>query len=101
MATTTSLSFYRGYLSMMPTTCYTVPAGTTSIVTNMVVTNVSSVASTFTINFDGYPVVYNVSIEPYTSAFFDLKQVLGSGKTIDAYATGMSLVLQISGVEIA
>lgn len=83
------------------TTLYTVPASTTAIVTNIVVDNTSGSAQTFTINLDGVALLSSAAIDANASAFFDLKQVLATTKTITGSASATSVNFHISGVEIS
>jgi hypothetical protein len=83
------------------TTLYTVPSATTTIVTNIVVDNTSASAQTFTINLDGVALLSSAAIDANASAFFDLKQVLATTKTITGSASATSVTFHISGVEIS
>ena len=83
------------------TTLYTVPSATTTIVTNIVVDNTSGSAQTFTINLDGVALLSSAAIDANASAFFDLKQVLATTKTITGSASATSVNFHISGVEIS
>lgn len=83
------------------TTLYTVPSATTAIVTNIVVDNTSASAQTFSINLDGVALLSSAPIAANASAFFDLKQVLATTKTITGSASATSVTFHISGVEIS
>lgn len=83
------------------TTLYTVPSSTTTIITNIVVDNTASSAATFTISLDGVELLSSASIAANASAFFDLKQVLATTKTITGLASATTVKFHISGVEIA
>jgi hypothetical protein len=82
-------------------TLYTVPSATTTIVTNIVVDNTSGSDQTFTINLDGVALLSSAAIAANASAFFDLKQVLATTKTITGLASATSVTFHISGVEIS
>lgn len=82
------------------TTLYTVPASTTAIITNIVVTNSAASAATFTITLDGVDLLKDVAIAANSSAFFDLKQVLATTKIVAGLASATTVRFHISGVEI-
>lgn len=82
------------------TTLYTVPASTTAIITNIVVTNSAASAATFTITLDGVDLLKDVAIAANSSAFFDLKQVLTTTKIVAGLASATTVRFHISGVEI-
>jgi hypothetical protein len=83
------------------TTLYTVPASTTAIITNIVVTNSAATAATFTITLDSVDLLKDVAIAANSSAFFDLKQVLATTKIVAGLASATTVRFHISGVEIA
>ena len=102
---TTAVQMYRGAASTTTTTTlYTVPTTTTqSIITNIVVTNTTGTAQTFTLTFDGIDFATASPIAGNGFALFDLKQVLPANatpKTIKGGASATSVVFHISGVEI-
>jgi hypothetical protein len=82
-------------------TLYTVPASTTTVVTNIVVDNTSASAQTFSILLDGVELLSAAAIDANSSAFFDLKQVLATTKTITGFASATTVKFHISGVEIS
>jgi len=100
MATTTK-ALARGAFATSSATLYTVPASTTTVVTNIVVDNTSASAQTFTINLDGVALLSSAAIDANASAFFDLKQALATTKTITGLASATSVTFHISGVEVA
>ena len=87
------------------TVLYTVPSLTTTIVTNIVVTNTSASAQTFTLGMG--PAAGQISmfttaaIAANSTAFFDLRQVLATTNTITGGASATSVTFHISGVEIS
>lgn len=83
------------------TTLYTVPASTTTVITNIVVDNTAGTAATFTISLDGVELLSSAAIDANASAFFDLKQVLATTKTITGFASATTVKFHISGVEIS
>ncbi len=101
MATTAKALFRGAATTTTSTTLYTVPANTTAIVTNIVVTNTSATAGTFTITLDDVLFAGATAIGGNDSVVIDIKQVLGSGKTIKGGASATTTNFHISGVEIA
>ena len=60
---TTSKALFRGAASTSNTTLYTVPSATTTVVTNIVVTNTASSAATFDLSLDDVKTAQGVSVE--------------------------------------
>jgi hypothetical protein len=83
------------------TTLYTVPASTTTVVTNIVVTNTSASAQTFTMTFNGVSMFTTTAIAANSTAMFDLKQVLNTTQVIAGLASATSVNFHISGVEVS
>ena len=104
MATTTK-AIYRGAAATSTTTLYTVPnTSTTTVVTNIAVTNTAGSAGSFTLTIDGTDIFTGVSIAANTSYFIDCKQVIPANatpKTVSGYASATTITFHISGVEIA
>jgi hypothetical protein len=95
---TTPAVLYRGAAATSSATLYTVPASTTAIVTNILVTNTAGTAATFTISFDGTVVIPAASIAANSTALFDMKQVLATTKLIAGFASATTVNFSISGV---
>jgi len=98
---TVSKALSRGSAATSSTTLYTVPASTTAVVTNIVVTNSAASAATFTITLDGVDLFKDAAIAANTTAGFDIKQVLATTKIIAGLASATTVRFHISGVEIA
>lgn len=98
---TTSKALARTAAATSSATLYTVPSATTTVVTNIVVTNTATSAATFTLNLNGTALLSGASIAANTTAFFDLKQVLATALTITGFASATSVNFHISGVEVA
>jgi len=102
--TVTSKALSRTAAATSSTTLYTVPSTTTvTVVTNIVLANAATSASTSTIALDGVVVVPAVSIPANSLVGFDLKQVLdasGTPKIITGFASTTAVSIHISGVEI-
>ena len=83
------------------TTLYTVPAATTTVVTNIVICNPTGSAVTASMTINAIDLLGAVSIAANSSAFFDLKQVIPATQTIAGSASSTSVDFHISGVEIS
>ena len=100
MATATK-ALARGAFATSSATLYTVPASTTTVVSNIVVTNSAASAATFTIQLDAVDLFKTVAIAANSTAMFDLKQVLATTKIIAGLASAITVSFHISGVEIS
>ena len=99
MATTTK-ALARGTAALTSTTLYTVPASTTTVVTNILVTNTAATAATFELLLDDVSIAKTVAIAANDTLSIDLKQVLATTKTIKGLASAVTVNFHISGVEI-
>jgi hypothetical protein len=97
----TSKALARTAAATSSATLYTVPAATTAVVTNIVICNPTTSAVTASILLDDIDLLGSVALAANSSAFFDLKQVLATTKTIKGLASSTSVDFHISGVEIA
>jgi hypothetical protein len=88
---TTSKALFRGAASTSNTTLYTVPSATTTIVTNIVVSNTAASAATFDLSLDGVQIFNDAPVEANSSAFLDLKQVLVATDLIEGLASATQL----------
>jgi hypothetical protein len=100
MATTTK-ALARTAAELTSTTLYTVPADTTTVITNIAVTNTAGSAGTFTLTLDGVDLHTTTAIAANTTVYIDLKQVLATTKIIDGSASAITINFHISGVEIS
>jgi hypothetical protein len=82
------------------TTLYTTPAGTTAVITNIVICNPTTAAVTASMTINSIDFLGNVSVAANTSAFFDIKQVVPATQIIAGSASTTAVDLHISGVEI-
>lgn len=98
---TTSKVLFRGAAATSSTTLYTTPSATTTVVTNIAVANSAATAATFTILLDDVELQKDSTVAANTTAYIDLKQVLGATKTIKGLASATTVDFHISGVEIA
>ena len=82
---------------------YTVPTGYSAIIKQLVVTNISASAATFTLYINsavaGSALFSNTSVAANDTVIINLSQVLTTGETLRALAsTGSALNLTVSGV---
>jgi hypothetical protein len=82
-------------------TLYTVPASTTTVITNIAVANTAASAGTFTLLLDGVDLHTTTAIAANSTVYIDLKQVLATTKTITGFASATTIDFHISGVEIS
>jgi len=101
MATTTKALFRGAATTTVGTTLYTVPSSTTTVVSNIVVTNTAGTAGTFTLALNGTAMATTVAIAANGIITLDLKQVLATTNTITGGASATSINFHISGVEIS
>ena len=99
MATTTK-ALFRGAAATSSTTLYTVPSSTTTVLTNIAVTNTAGTAGTFTLLLDDVSLHTTAAIAANTTAYIDCKQVLATTKTVKGSASATTINFHISGVEI-
>jgi len=100
MATSTK-TLFRGAASTSSTTLYTVPSSTTTVITNIGVTNTSSSTQSYTLSFNGVIFADTVSITAKDTVVIDLKQIVVATNTITGLASATSVNFHISGVEIS
>jgi hypothetical protein len=101
MATITKALFRGAATTTVGTTLYTVPASTTTVISNIVIVNTASSAATFDLALDGVKLATTQAIAANSSAYFDLKQVLATTKIIAGGASAVTVNFHISGVEIS
>ena len=97
----TAKNLARAAASLTSATLYTVPASTTTVVTNIAVANTAASSATFDLSLNGVQLFNDVAVAANTTAFIDLKQVLSATQTITGLASAVTVNFHISGVEIA
>ena len=97
---TTSKVLARTAASTSSATLYTVPASTTTVITNILVTNTVVGDATFELLLDDVVIAKSVTVGGFDTTIIDLKQVLGATKTIKGLASAVTVNFHISGVEI-
>lgn len=102
MATNTPKVLFRGAATTSTgTTLYTVPSATTTIVTDIIVTNTAASAGTFTLALAGTSLATTVYVGANDSTVIPIKQVLVATNTIQGGASATTINFHISGVEVA
>ena len=87
------------------TVLYTVPASTSTIVSNIAVTNTAATSGTFTLacgpSAGQIALHTTTAIAANSTIYIDLKQVLNTTNTITGGASATTINFHISGVEIS
>ena len=83
------------------TTLYTVPSSTTTVVSNIAVTNTAASAGTFTLTLNSVALHTTTAIAANTTVYIDLKQVLDATQVIAGLASATTVNFHISGVEVS
>jgi hypothetical protein len=101
---TTSKALARTAAATSNTTLYTVPnSSTTTVVTNIAITNTAASSATFTLNIDSVALQSGSSVAANSTVYIDCKQVIPANatpKTISGSASATTVNFHISGVEI-
>lgn len=92
--------FFRGSASTTSANLYTVPSGKSAVLTDIVVSNVSSSQQYVTITVDSVNIIPTVPIAPNTVITIQPKTVIGASKIVAGLATSTDVKFHISGVEI-
>jgi hypothetical protein len=103
---TLTKALFRGAATATTTTVlYTVPASTTTVVSNIAVTNTAGTAATFTLGMGtagaNTALHTTTAIAANSTVYVDLKQVLATTNTITGGASAITVSFHISGVEIS
>lgn len=93
--------FYRGAAATSSATLYTVPSSTTAVLTDIVVSNISSSQQYITLTVDGINILPTVPISANTVITIQPKTVIPTGDIIAGFATSTDIKFHISGVEVA
>jgi hypothetical protein len=91
--------FYRGSAATSSATLYTVPSSTTSVLTDIVVSNTSSDQQYVTMTVDGINILPAVPISANTVINLQPKTVIATTKILAGFATSTDVKFHISGVE--
>jgi hypothetical protein len=95
----TPVLFYRGAAATSSATLYTVPSSTTSVLTDIVISNTSANQQYVTVTVDGINLVPAVPISANAVINFQFKTVIATTKIIAGFATSTDVKFHISGVE--
>jgi hypothetical protein len=98
---TTSKVLARTAAATTSTTLYTTPAGSTAVVTNIVICNPTTAAVTASMTINSIDLLGSVSIAANSVFSFDLKQVIPATQVLAGSASTTAVDFHISGVEIA
>lgn len=101
MATTSKTLFRGAATTNVGTTLYTVPSATTTVVTNIIITNTAGSSGNFTLGLGGTNLATNVTVGANDSTVLDIKQVLTATQTITGGASATTINFHIAGVEIS
>jgi hypothetical protein len=105
MATATKVLARTAASLTTTTVLYTVPASTTTVVSNIAITNTAASAGTFTLALgpSGAQVALHTTttIAANSTIYIDLKQVLNTTNTITGGASAVTINFHISGVEVS
>jgi hypothetical protein len=92
---------HRGNVTTTRTTGYTAPGGVRAILTNLVISNVTSSYAAIDLWIDGFQFYSGTPVPPNGVIALDMAQVIESGATIEAEASADSaLVIHACGVEV-
>jgi hypothetical protein len=98
---TISKTLARTAAATSSTTLYTVPSATTTVVTDIVVTNTSASSGTFTLSLNGVVFANTVTVGGNDSTVIQVKQPLSAAQTITGLASATTINFHIGGVEIS
>jgi hypothetical protein len=101
MPTLTKVLFRGAATTTVGTTLYTVPSATTTVVSNIAVTNTAGTAGTFTLGLAGTALHTTAAIAANTTVYIDLKQVLAATNVITGGASATTINFHISGIEVS
>jgi len=101
MATLTRALFRGAATTTVGTTLYTVPASTTTVVSNIAVTNTAATSATFTMALNAVALQTTSTIAANSTVYIDLKQVLAAANTITGGASAITVSFHISGIEVS
>lgn len=105
MANTAKQLFRGAATTTVTTVLYTVPASTTTIVSNIAITNTAASAGTFNIGMGtagaNTSLHTTTAIAANSTIYIDLKQVLTATQTITGGASATTINFMISGMEIS
>ena len=97
----TAKQLYIGTPATTGTVYYTVPANTTTIVKNIVLTNITGSSATITIQVANKDVISSYTVNARDTVVIDLSLVMTAGQVITiSQGTSNAINVFISGVEV-
>jgi hypothetical protein len=101
MATIAKPLFRGAATTTVGTVLYTVPASTTTVVSNVCITNTAATAATFTLGLATVALQTTSAIAANSTIYIDLKQAITATQTITGGASATTVSFHISGVEVS
>lgn len=98
--TVTAKSLCRAVMTLSSSIVYTVPAATTTVITDIHVSNASPTSSVVELQVDGVDLIPGVTVAGRAYLALPMRQALAATKAITGYASPASVRLHINGVEI-
>ena len=98
---TTLKALARGSFTTSSATLYTVPASTTTVLSNLSICNTTGASVDFFVLLDGVELFSTTPIAENTTLIVDIKQTLAATKVIAGYASAVGVKYHFSGAEIA
>lgn len=92
---------FRGDVPQTNTSVYSVPSSTSTVITNIIISNTTGSPLRATLKIGGVSALGSTEIIENTSLFADLKQVMNEFDAIEISANGTGLEIHVSGVEIS
>ncbi|QPB09931.1 hypothetical protein CPT_Sitrop_016 [Streptomyces phage Sitrop] len=97
----TPKALFRGNTTTTLATVYTVPTSTTAIVTNIVIANSSTTASTVLIQLDGINILPTMSVPGNGIFTLDIAQPMNAAGTVKVQGSTTTCAVHIAGVEVS
>jgi hypothetical protein len=95
-----TITLYRGAAATSSATLYTAPTDTAILMQNVVVTNTSTSAATYTITINGVAIASSTALASNSTHYIDLQQVIYNGEVLAASASSTSVAFNISGSDV-
>jgi hypothetical protein len=88
-------------LTTSTVTYHTTPAGTTTIIKEVLICNTSTADRTVTVSLGGFSVVSSITVAPKETVVLGLSTVVPAARAITATANGTGVNLLVSALEVA
>jgi hypothetical protein len=99
MATNTPVTMAETAASTSSTTLYTSPSNGKAILTEIIISNTTTLQQNVTITVGGVNLLPAIAIPAASVVNFQFKKVINSSKIVAGFATSTGVTLHISGVE--